>query len=116
LVLIYLKIELNDQLNKIEMNIPNTFNAPFKDIGQFISSVLPNLLVVAGVVFFFLMFGGGFMMIHGAGNDDAKQVAQGKAAVTAAVIGFLLVISAYFILQILKVLTGIDFLSPPANL
>jgi len=85
----------------------------FTDVGALVSSLLPNLLIGAGVIMFFLMVGGGFMMIHGAGNDDAKQAAQGKAAVTSAVIGFLLVISAYFILQVLKVITGIDFLNPP---
>ncbi len=96
------------------MNIPDTFapGSKFTDIGSLISSLLPNLLIGAGVIMFFLMIGGGFMMIHGAGNDDAKQTAQGKAAVTAAVIGFLLVISAYFILQILGVITGINFFNP----
>lgn len=81
-------------------------------IGQLISIILPNLLIGAGVIMFFLMLGGGFMMIHGAGSDDAKEAAKGKSAVSSAMIGFLLVISAYFILQILKVLTGIDFLNP----
>lgn len=98
------------------MNIPKIFNSPFQDLGSLVSSLLPNLLIGAGVIMFVLMFGGGFMLIHGAGNDDAKQAAAGKATVTSAVIGFLLVISAYFILQILKVITGIDFLTPPTNI
>lgn len=98
------------------MNIPQTFKSPFADLGALITSLLPNLLIGAGVIMFALMFVGGFMIIRGAGNDDAKQAAAGKSAVTSAVIGFLLVIGAYFILQVLKVLTGIDFLTPPPNL
>jgi hypothetical protein len=82
----------------------------FQQPGELISALLPNILIGASVVLFFLMMGGAFMMLAGAGNDDAKQAAQGKVAVTSAITGFLLVVSAYFILQILEVVTGINFL------
>ncbi len=78
-----------------------------------ISVLLPNILILAGVIFFFLMLGGGFMMIKSAGSDgNAQDAAKAKAAVTFAVIGFLLVISAYFILQIVGTVTGVDFINP----
>lgn len=96
--------------------IPQVFfgssKSSFTNVSSLISTLLPNLLVGAGVIMLFLMLGGGFMIIHGAGNDDTKQAAQGKAAVTSAVIGFLLVISAYFILQIVGTVTGVDFINP----
>ena len=93
------------------MNIPNIFKSPFGDIGSLISSLLPNTLVFAGAIFFLLMVGAGFMMIHSAGNDaNAQDAAKAKNAVTFAVVGFLLVISAYFILQAIIVVTGVDFL------
>lgn len=89
-------------------------NAPTKP-GDLISLILPNLLVGAGVIFFLLILGGGFMMIKSAGADaNAQDTAKAKAAVTFAVIGFLLVVSAYFILQIMGTVTGIDFINPPA--
>ncbi|GEM_PF-4627254 len=85
-------------------------NAPTKP-GDLISLILPNILVLAGVIFFFLIVGAGFMLIKNAGGDaNAQDTAKAKAAVTFAVIGFLLVISAYFILQIIGVVTGVDFL------
>ena len=78
-----------------------------------ISVLLPNILILAGVIFFFLMLGGGFMMIKSAGGDaNAQDTAKAKNAVTFAVIGFLLVISAYFILQIVGTVTGVDFVNP----
>ncbi len=83
------------------------------NIGTLITSLLPNALIGAGVIFFFLMVGAGFSMISSSGKDDAKAAAQAKATITFSVIGFLLVISAYFILQAVGVITGIDFLKTP---
>ncbi len=83
------------------------------DVGTLISILLPNALAFAGVIFFFLIVGGGFMMIKSAGSQGSPQdAAKAKAAVTYAVIGFLLVVSAFFIMQIIKVITGVDFLDP----
>ena len=79
-----------------------------------ISSLLPNVLVLVGVVFFILILGGGFMMIKSAGGDaNAQDTAKAKNAVTFALVGFLLVITAYFILQIVGVIIGVNFISPP---
>lgn len=83
--------------------------------GILISTLLPNLLILAGVIFFLLILGGGFMLIHGAGKESSPQdKAKAQAAITYGVIGFLLVVSAYFILQIVGVITGVDFINPPA--
>ncbi len=88
--------------------------AAFSNIGSAISTILPNLLVGAGVIFFLLILGGGFMMIKSAGGDaNAQDTAKAKNAVTFALVGFLLVITAYFILQIVGVITGVNFISPP---
>lgn len=51
------------------------------------------------------------MLIIGAGNSDAKKSAQGKTMVTDALIGFAIVITAYFIVQIVEVTTGIKILN-----
>lgn len=80
----------------------------------FISHLLPNILVTAGVIFFLMILFGGFGLIVGAGHESSPQsAAKAKSAVTFAVIGFLLVISAYFILQIISTLTDIPLLNPP---
>ncbi len=84
------------------------------DIGTFISTLLPNALVFAGIIFFFLIVGAGFMMIKSAGGQGTPQdAAKAKAAVTYAVLGFLLVVSAFFIMQIISTITGVNFLKSP---
>jgi len=78
-----------------------------------ISILLPNILVGAGLLFFGMILVGGFGMISGAGKESSPQdKAKSQAAITYGVIGFLLVISAFFILQIVGTITGINFINP----
>ena len=98
------------------MNIPGTYGSPFNDIGSLVSQIVPNVLVIAGVIFFLLILGGGFAMIQSAGSEsNPQQTAKAKAAVTYALIGFLLVVSAYFILQIVNIWVGYNVLNPPVT-
>ena len=98
------------------MSIPGTYGSPFSDIGSLLSKIVPNALVAAGVIFFLLILGGGFAFIQSAGADsNPQQAAKAKAAVTYALIGFLLVVTAYFILQIVNVWVGYNVLEPPVT-
>lgn len=51
------------------------------------------------------------MFIIGAGSSDSKKSAQGKTLVTDALVGFIIVITAYFIVQIVEVTTGVKILN-----
>ncbi len=82
----------------------------YKSLGDFISSVLPNVYIIAGIILFFLIFLGGFGMLTAGG--DPEKLAQGGKAVTAAIIGFLLIFASYWIIQIIEVLTGISIFNP----
>lgn len=50
------------------------------------------------------------MFIIGAGSNDPKKSAQGQTLVADALIGFAVVILAYFIVQIIEVVTGLNIL------
>jgi len=104
-----------------QVNIPYMFFSEQPDSqgigtspGAFISALLPNIIVVAGTIFFFLIIGAGFSLIIGAGQQKSPQeMAKAKAALTWGVVGFLLVVASYFILQIIQAMLGVDLLSPP---
>ena len=66
-----------------------------------VNLLVRNLFVVAGIILFFMILLAGFKFIAGGkkGLDDAKQI------MTAALIGFLLMFSAYWIVQIVKLIT-----------
>lgn len=77
--------------------------------GMLVSAIVKNAFVLAGVISFVLLIFGGFQVIVSAG--DAKKAEQGKAAVTGAVSGLLLVFGSYLFVQIIHVLTGIDIVN-----
>jgi hypothetical protein len=90
-----------------------TLRTPAGTPGGLISLILPNIIMVAGVIFFILILFGGFSMIVSAGKQSSPQeAARAKNALTYGVIGFLLVVTAYFILQIISTVFGINFDSP----
>lgn len=59
----------------------------------------------------FLLVLGGIGVIAGAGGDNPERAAKGKQAVTSAIIGFIIIIVAYWIIQIIENITGITILS-----
>ena len=85
----------------------------FENPASVTNRLLPNIVVVAGLIFFLLILGGGFAMVKGAGGESSPQTAaKARAAITFALVGFLLVVGAYFILQVVITMTGVNFLAP----
>lgn len=101
----------------LAVDIRNMPLSPDKTIGQhisiapFINSFLTNSLVIAGIILVALILFGGFSMIASAGSGDSKKAEQSKKTITSAVIGFLVVISAYFIIQVIERLFGLNILN-----
>lgn len=108
---------MNNLLAKISIG-PNLNNGNGGSIGQtytsfgpLINAILKNSLIVAGIIFLALLIFGGISMIASAGSNDSKKAAQSKQAITSAIIGFVIVFSAYFIIQIIEVITGLNILN-----
>lgn len=83
----------------------------FGTVGSLVSILLPNIYILAGVLLFFLLIAGGIGIITGAGGGDPQRTGQGRKAVTAALIGFLIIFASYWIIQIIEIVTGVDILS-----
>ena len=81
-------------------------NKPYESLGSVISFLLPNVLLVAGIILFFLILFGGFTIITSAGNSE--KAAEGSKTLTAAVAGFAIIIFAYWIMEIIKTITGVS--------
>lgn len=78
---------------------------PASNVGGIISLILPYLFVIAGLLLLFYLIYGGFHMIIAAG--DEKGLAEAKAKITNALLGFLLLFVSYWIVQILEIIFGI---------
>lgn len=87
---------------------------PFNNIGSAISILLPNVIVFAGVLMFLLIIYNGFQMLVLGGQFmlSPQRVTQAKNAFYYSILGFLLVVSAYFILQLISTVTGVNFTNP----
>lgn len=79
-------------------------------VSSLVSTIIQAAFALAGIVFIVLLIVGGIGMIAGAGQDNPEQAAKGKQAATAALIGFIVVFAAYWIVQLIEVLTGINIL------
>ena len=86
------------------------FLTEITDIGKLVSIIVSNAMVIAGIILLFYMVFGGISMIAGAGNQNPEQVGKGRQAVTSALIGFIIVFAAYWIVQLIEVLTGVAIL------
>jgi len=80
------------------------------DIAQLVGLILKNSITLAGIILLSLFFFGGISYIMSAGSGDAKKTAQAQDAITSAVIGFLVIFTSYFIIQIIEIITGIPIL------
>lgn len=78
----------------------------FTSLGSVLSVIVPNAFMLAGVIAFLLLVFAGFGMIQAAGSGDTKQMESGKKAITGAVVGLIVIIGSFWIIQVLEVLTG----------
>jgi len=103
-------------MEKVAVNIGDQFLGPghpltsTEGIGALVSNIVQLGLTIAGIILLFLLVGGGLAMVIGAGNDNPEQAAKGRQAATSAVIGFLVVFAAYWIVRLIELITGITIL------
>ncbi len=83
----------------------------FPTFGSLVSALLPNLYILSGLVFLVLLIFGGLSLIMAAGGQNPQQAEKGKNAVTAALIGFLLIFVSFWIIKIIETITGVKILS-----
>ena len=70
--------------------------------------LIPNFMVIAGITCFIIVIIAGFKMVQSAGNGDPHETEQAQKALGAAIGGFLLIFAAYWIVQIVKFVTGMN--------
>jgi hypothetical protein len=87
-----------------------TVGNTYSNFGVLVTLILKNSLVIAGIILLGLLIFGGLTFIINAGGGESKKADQGKQAITSALIGFAVVFSAYFIIQIIQVITGLNIL------
>lgn len=76
----------------------------FNSTDDMINLLVKVAFVAAGAVLFFMIIGAGFALIQG----DSKDKDKAKSTMTSAAIGFVIMFSAYWIMQIIQMITGLN--------
>ena len=78
----------------------------FPDLATLINVLLPNVYVLAGLILLILLILGGLTFILNAGKKP-EEMARGSQALTAALIGFVIIFISYWIVNIIIFLVPI---------
>lgn len=100
------------QVEEVEISLGEKLilkdGTPVKDVfnstDDMLNLIVKVLFVGAGLVLFVMIIGAGIAMIQGGGKDAEKA----KTTMTSAVLGFIIMFAAYWIMQIIQLLTGIN--------
>jgi uncharacterized membrane protein len=79
-------------------------------IGPFITNLLSNALVLAGLILLVYMIIAGIGIMSSAGSGSEEKMEKGKKAITSALIGFIVVFCAYWIVQLISKVTGVNII------
>ncbi len=83
---------------------PNNFSGG--NIGDIVTAIIPYFFTFAGILLLIYLIMGGFELMTSQGNPKAVESGRGK--ITFALYGFLIVFIAFWIVQIVGLLFGID--------
>jgi hypothetical protein len=98
---------LAQDLNTIQSGaFPKASSLEQTTIGGIITNLLPYIFGAAAIALLIYLILGGFQLMTSQGDPKAAQSAQGK--ITNAIIGFVIIILAFFIVQLAGQLLGIE--------
>jgi hypothetical protein len=88
-----------------DKTVASVFSTPADLINKIL---LPNMFVFAGFIMFALLLGGGLTIVMSGG--DPKGSEKGMQTIKTAITGFLIIFAAYWIMQIIEIVTGVKVL------
>ncbi len=81
----------------------------FKTVGDLVNVLVKNFFVVTMIILFAILIFAGLQFMLNSG--DEKKAEQSKSAITAVIIGILVLFGAYWIVQIIEFITGVSILN-----
>jgi hypothetical protein len=102
-----LALNIGDELFRYQPGISSSTT-----LGDLVNNLVPTLYIVASVILFLLLLFFGLRFIMGAGAQSPEDIAKAKSALVWTLVGFLVIFGSYWIIQILKTITGINLLAP----
>ena len=97
-------------LNLDAINDAANLTANVRSLPNIISTLIKVALPLSGIILLGVIIFAGFTIMTNAANPDKAE--QGKKMLTQGIVGFLIIFAAYWIAQIIEVLTGFPIVSP----
>jgi len=96
--------------DSLNLNAPKGFENLGKiTITSIVSGAIRLVLILASLIFFFMLVWGGIQWMVSGGDKNAAEAARSK--ITNALIGLVIVFSAWAIMALIKNLFGVDIMS-----
>lgn len=83
----------------------------FTTFSQFLQPIVNNILIISGILLFLVIAIGGVIYLFSAGNGNQEDMEKSKNALTVSILGFIIVFSAFWIIQIIEFITGMKILN-----
>lgn len=96
---------LAQNLDDIQKEAMPEFNFAGRKIADIISAALPYLFALAGLLLLLSLIFGGFGLLTSAG--EPKKIQEAKSKMTNALIGFMIIFVAYWLVKIVGTILGI---------
>jgi hypothetical protein len=92
--------------NCLKLNEEKTVQQIYSSPADLVNPIVYNLFIISGVILFILVIYAGFLFIQGTtkGKDQAATV------ISTAVVGFIVMFAAYWIIQIIEIVIGMQIL------
>lgn len=75
------------------------------NVGELVTRVVSFLIPLAGIILFFVLVMGGYDFLLSQGNPE--KIKSGRAKITAGLIGFVILITAYLAVKIIAMIFGL---------
>lgn len=100
----------------VEIN-PTIFSPAknFNTVAALVNTIIPNILIIAGIVFLLMLIFAGFQLIA-AGQVDPQKWQKTQQTLTEAVIGLIIIVIAYWAITLIQQVTGVNITNPPNTL
>jgi len=87
---------------------------PPNTIADIANPIIQTIYILAGIITLAGLIYGGLMYAMGANQSEAPRIEAGKRALTWSIIGLVILIGIFWIVQLLEIFLGIDILNPGA--
>ncbi len=101
-----MKIAQRLEINGTPIEGPLPKDTPFTNLASVVNNAVPILFAFSGIALFIYFVWGGFDYLTSMG--DPKKAEQGKNKITNAVVGFIIMFVAFWVVQVMDIFLGFE--------